>query len=171
MSVTQQRQTPMPQAIIVSSDTKQSIDEEATRLLTAFIIGVGPQTMTEEKDDNSDGEKRGRSETKPLIPLEPSSVEIWTGHKRLNSSISSNSLSVLAPKAQTGEAPQEISCLARSISGATPTPPPTSRGLLPALSSGKPLPSGKTVSSLSPGRSLQIALVASPTRRIRKLRT
>ena len=157
---TQHRQAPIPQAILFSNDTSQSMPCSFAKRAIAVIIGFGPQVAIWSKRLVR---KIEWSVTKPLSPADPSSVVKYRLPNALKWSSSMSPSAVLAPKRKVGVPPIYLIFLPKKSNGAMPTPPPTSqkRSFL-SFGKVKPFPKGSIQLSLSPRCNLDKARVPSP---------
>ena len=148
-----------------SRDTWQGTLSSLDTCATPFIIGVGPQVITEVNVlelINSGIIAVG----KPFVPTLPSSVVIWTcTGVSLNKSAQKVSLSFLKPKITCADSPFCKWEAIHSI-GAIPTPPPT-RSIFSDVTKGSP--NGPKQSNVSPGTRRVIISVPLPTTRYKRV--
>ena len=148
-----------------SRDTWHSTLSSLATCATPFIIGVGPQVITEVNE--LDLIKSGIIAVgKPFVPTLPSSVVMCTlTGVSLNKSAQKISLSFLKPRITCASSPFCRWDAIHSI-GAIPTPPPT-RSIFLDVTKGSP--KGPKQSNVSPGMRRVIISVPLPTTRYKRV--
>ena len=158
---------PVPSIITVFSDTVVFTPNGSVVRQQNFIITGGPIAMTSSTPPARHSSSSG-SVTRPLRPLEPSSVifiRFSPAMARISSSITKR-LSVRAPIITVTLLPAAFSACAMGCSGATPMPPPTHTTcpgfspFSPRISVGRP--SGPSTAATAPpsSRAASFAVVA-----------